>query len=163
MINSIKPNVWQLCFRDFGSCVYLIKLRRDLILIDTSSKDCEQELLRDLKKLNISPEEINKIILTHFHHDHIENISLFPNAIIYSRKNINELDIPEFKIIHTPGHTREDICILYDDILFSGDVIFNDGYIGRTDFPESSPKEMPKSLEKIKKLNYKILAPGHLI
>ncbi len=163
MINKIKPNVWQLYFKNFGSCVYVIKLKKDLILVDTSSKECKQELLDDLKKLAISPEKITKIILTHHHYDHIENIHLFKNAKIYSRQNINELKIPEFKIIQTPGHTQDDICILYDDILFSGDVIFNKGYIGRTDFPESNPYEMQKSLQKIKNLNYKILCPGHLI
>lgn len=163
MINQIKPNIWQFHFKNFGSCVYLIKREKDLILVDTSSKDCKQELLEDLKTLSISPEQITKIIITHQHYDHIENNHLFKNAKIYSKQNINELKIPEFKIIDAPGHTQEDICILYDDILFSGDVIFDNGYIGRTDLPESNPEEMQKSLEKIKNIKYKILAPGHLV
>ena len=163
MINSLRPNVWQLCFKNFGSCVYVIDINKEYILIDTSSKNCEQELLNDLKEISISPKDITKIILTHSHYDHIENLNLFPNAKVFSKSNIKEINIPEFKIIHAPGHTREDICILYDDILFSGDVMFNDGYIGRTDFPESLPNEMPKSLNKLKNLKYEILAPGHLV
>jgi glyoxylase-like metal-dependent hydrolase (beta-lactamase superfamily II) len=163
MINKIRNNVWQFHFQEFGSCVYLIKLNKKLILIDTSSKECEEELLKDLQRLTIKPEDINTIILTHNHYDHVENLSFFLNAKTYSLENINELKIPEFKIIKAPGHTKEDICILYENILFSGDVIFHNGYLGRTDFPESDPEEMEKSLEKLRKINFKTLCPGHIV
>ena len=161
MINKIKNNVWQLHFKEFGSCVYLIKLK-EFLLIDTSSKECKKELLSDLEKLKVKPKEIKIIILTHNHYDHIENNNLFPQAQIYSKENIKKIKIPELEFINTPGHSKEDICMLYENILFSGDVIFNKGYIGRTDFPESNPKEMQRSLEKLKKINFKILCPGHL-
>ncbi len=60
----------------------------------------------------------------------------------------------DFQIIQTPGHTPGSICLLYkkDKILFSGDTIFADGNIGRTDFTYSSGKKMRQSLEKLKKL-----------
>ena len=143
MIKKIKKNVWQFYFKEFSSCVYVLKLKK-LILIDTGSKNAQPELLTDLKKLNINPEDIEIIILTHKHYDHIGNLDLFPRAEVFTEKNITELKIPELKIIKTPGHTREDICILYRDILFSGDVIFdkNHVYVGRTDLPESSPEKM---------------------
>jgi hydroxyacylglutathione hydrolase len=164
MIKQIKDNVWQLYFKEFGSCVYLLKLPEP-VLIDTSSKEAEDELKRNLKELNILPEDIGSIILTHNHWDHIGNINLFHNAKIYSMTNLNELkkDFKDLKIIKTPGHTREDICILYNDILFSGDTIFNNGYIGRTDLPESNEKQMQESLKLLKKTKYKILCPGHII
>ena len=164
MIKQIKENIWQICFeKAFGSCVYLIKLKENLIIIDTGSKENKEELLENLNKLDIKPAQINILILTHEHYDHTENKNLFSKAKIYDGENINELAIEEFEIIKAPGHTQTDICILYDDVLFSGDVIFDKGYIGRTDFPESSPEEMQKSLEKLKKINYKILCPGHLV
>jgi len=166
MINQITKNIWQLHFKKFGSCVYLIKMPEP-ILIDTSSKENKNELLENLKQLNINPEKIKSIILTHNHWDHIENLNLFPNSRIYNLKNIKELvkKFPEFKIYKTPGHTAEDICILYKDILFSGDVIFdkNQTYIGRTDLPESVPEKMKDTLNFVKKLKYEILCPGHLI
>jgi glyoxylase-like metal-dependent hydrolase (beta-lactamase superfamily II) len=164
MINTIKPNVWQIYFEDFGSCVYLIK-SHEYILIDTSSKENEENLLDDLDTLNVGPEKIKAVILTHTHFDHIGNLHLFENARVYSAPKTSEITkhFPEFKIIETPGHTRDSICILYQDILFSGDTIFNDGYIGRTDLPESNHEKMIESLEKLKKINYKILCAGHLV
>mgnify|MGYP001596863856 CR=1 FL=1 len=159
MINKIKPNIWQFNFREFGSCVYLVKIKEHNILIDTGSIDNKDEFLEDLKKLNLKPKQIDIILLTHSHYDHNGNINLFKNAKLYT----NSAPIKEIKVINSPGHTNDSICFLYEDVLFSGDVIFHNGHIGRTDFPESSPQLMQKSLEKLKKINYKILCPGHLV
>lgn len=165
MIIQLKENIWQLHFEEFGSCVYIIKLNNKTIMIDTSSSQNKEELLFDFKSLSIRLEDINTIILTHTHWDHIGNTNLFPKAKLYTQVNINQLKIPEFKIISTPGHTPDSICILYKDILFSGDTIFdkNHNYVGRTDLPESNPEEMQESLEKLKEIKYEILAPGHLV
>ena len=163
MISKIKPNIWQFNFKEFGSCVYLLKIGHKNILIDTGSGDNKPELLEDLKKLNINPEQVNIILLTHNHWDHNGNMGIFELAKVYLPQNIQDKikEIPEIKIIKAPGHTEHDTCFLYEDVLFSGDVLFHNG-IGRTDFPESSHKDMIKSLEKLKKINYKILCPGHM-
>lgn len=74
------------------------------------------------------------------------------------------------QIITTPGHTVGSICLYYwkEGILFSGDTFFGGDLnnkanraVGRTDLPTSKPEEMEKSLEKLKMIKYKILAPGH--
>ena len=49
MINKLSDNVFQLYFKEFGSCVYLIRIGKDNILIDTSSKAARQELLDELE------------------------------------------------------------------------------------------------------------------
>jgi glyoxylase-like metal-dependent hydrolase (beta-lactamase superfamily II) len=171
MIQQIKDNLWQLSFKEFGSCVYVINLKDKKIIIDTSSLINRKELSQDLRELKINPSKIDIVILTHNHYDHMENIGLFPNTKIYGSKedfkeknitNINELNIKEFKIIKTPGHTKGGICILYKGILFSGDTIFGGGYVGRTDLPGGSYQELKKSIEKLKKAKYEILCPGHL-
>lgn len=136
-------------------------------MIDVGSTAAKQELLEDLQKLNIGFKNIDAIILTHDHYDHVENLEMFKDSKIYSFKNIEELkkDFPEFKVFHLPGHTQEDIVILWEDVLFSGDVIFdkNHNYIGRNDLPESNPEKQKKSLEKLKKIKYEVLCAGHLI
>jgi glyoxylase-like metal-dependent hydrolase (beta-lactamase superfamily II) len=162
MIKSIKRNVFQLHFENFGSCIYVLKLDK-LTIIDTSSKENQDEILADLKQLDIDPEDIDVILLTHTHWDHTGNFDLFKNADIYGAKDIDKIkkDIPELEIIESPGHTRDSICFLYKGILFSGDTIFYRG-IGRTDLPESDPAKMKQTLENLKKVKYKILCPGHI-
>lgn len=167
MINQIKPNVYQLHFHNFGSCVYLIKINNKNILIDSSSKDAKEELISDLKSLKINPKEINALIITHNHYDHIENLDLFTNAKIYLPEELSEnsiiKEIPEMKIIKTPGHTPESKCYLYEDILFSGDSIFDNGYVGRTDLPGGDINKLNESINKLSKIKYKFLCAGHLV
>lgn len=161
MINKIKQDVFQLNFKTFGSTVYLIKLQDQNILIDTSSKENERELIGDLIQLNLKPEKINIIILTHSHWDHTGNNDLFKNAKIITNENLNELP-KELEPIKTPGHTQDSFCIIYEDILFSGDTIFHEGGRGRTDLPGGNEQQILESIEKLKQINYKILCPGHI-
>jgi len=164
MITKIKPNIFQLSFREFGSTSYIIKLDGKNIIIDTSSEENKDELINSLQELDLTPEDITHLIQTHNHWDHIGNNNLFKNAKILDYQNKLDIQqaIPESQVIDAKGHTQTDICILYQDILFSGDVIFHQQGIGRTDFEESNPQEMQKSLEKLSKLKYKILCPGHI-
>jgi len=65
-------------------------------------------------------------------------------------------------VIETPGHTRGSIC-LYDKkrkTLFSGDTLFENGY-GRVDLPGGCMEDMIESLQKLQKLDIKIVYPGH--
>lgn len=66
------------------------------------------------------------------------------------------------EVIETPGHT--DCSITFYDkakkIAFTGDAVFADG-IGRTDFINSNPTDMRKSLEKLSKLKIDRYFPGH--
>jgi len=167
MLQKIKPNIWQFTFEKFGSQVYLIKLKEKNILIDTSSSANKTQLKNYLDDLDIIPEIV---ILTHNHWDHIENLDLFSNSKIYASKkdffgkeilDIRKLKIPEFQIIETPGHSKGSFCILYDDVLFSGDTIFHNHGIGRMDLEGGSETEMKNSLEKLKNINFKFLCPGH--
>lgn len=66
-----------------------------------------------------------------------------------------------FKVIHTPGHTVGSVCYLIDDILFSGDTLFN-ASIGRTDFPGGSFSQISSSIKKLYALpESTVLLSGH--
>lgn len=107
-----------------------------LTLIDTSSKDNRQKLLESLKLKNIDPNDVDSLILTHTHEDHISNMDLFPNAEIFA----HELEKPSFPftpvkegdevfpgilVMHTPGHTSGSISILVEEerCIIAGDAI----------------------------------------
>jgi len=84
-------------------------------------------------------------------------------SIIGKVKPASQLNNKNLEIIGTPGHTKGSICIYLRErkILFSGDTIFPDKQIGRTDFPTSMAEEMPKTLMKLVSYPFKILCPGH--
>jgi len=65
------------------------------------------------------------------------------------------------KVMHTPGHSRGSICLLGDKEVFTGDTLFS-GSVGRTDFAESSEKDMNFSLKKLAILpDAFVVYPGH--
>lgn len=68
----------------------------------------------------------------------------------------------KLEIIYTPGHSKGSICVLVDDLLFSGDTLFSQG-IGRSDLPGGDHYTLLNSIKsKLFKLdgNIKVL-PGH--
>ena len=81
--------------------------------------------------------------------------------IIVEDGDVLAFDDTEFKVVHTPGHTRGSVVYSLDDLMFSGDTLFQLS-CGRTDFPESDPAAMGPSLQKLAALegNYHVL-PGH--
>ncbi|MCH5278851.1 MAG: MBL fold metallo-hydrolase [Christensenellaceae bacterium] len=71
----------------------------------------------------------------------------------------------DFRVIHTPGHTRGCVCFVMEDekVIFSGDTLFRLS-VGRTDFPGSSTEQLYESiLYRLFTLqgDYRVL-PGHM-
>ena len=81
------------------------------------------------------------------------------NCIKYYAKNL-KIGNFDFKIYNTPGHSKDSVCILVGDKLFTGDTVFADS-IGRTDLVDSDESEMINSLKAIKEMKYNTAYPGH--
>lgn len=66
------------------------------------------------------------------------------------------------KALHTPGHTRDSLCLVMDDRIFTGDTLLIGG-TGRTDLPTGDPHALYESLfEKVLKLPPETLVyPAH--
>jgi len=123
--------------------------------------------------------DLKFIINTHGHSDHtagnIELSHIFGAKIVAYKTSKENYDVGvedgdilsvgkiPLKIVYTPGHTTDSICILVDNKkLLTGDTLFV-GECGRTDFPGGSSKSMYDSLfNKLSKLNDAVeVYPGH--
>lgn len=76
--------------------------------------------------------------------------------------DVIKLGSSSLEVIHTPGHTEGGISLYGEEILISGDTLFQLS-IGRTDFPGGSYQILEKSIkEKLFKLpDETIVIPGH--
>jgi glyoxylase-like metal-dependent hydrolase (beta-lactamase superfamily II) len=68
----------------------------------------------------------------------------------------------QVKAIHTPGHTRDSMCFVMDDRIFTGDTLLIGG-TGRTDLPTGDPDALYESLfGQILKLDPELIVfPAH--
>ena len=76
------------------------------------------------------------------------------------------LDLGEWRlsVLHTPGHSPGGIC-LYEPmarVLFSGDTVFPQGNIGRTDLFAGCDADLIRSIERLTALDVEVLYPGHM-
>lgn len=131
--------------------------------------------------------KIKYIVNTHGHDDHVKGDAFFQDKyrvpICIHSLDANFISILEsgtspaniriedgntiqfgnetLKVMHTPGHTPGSICLVGENLVFTGDTLFAGG-IGRTDFPEGSMADMTASLKKLTCLpDYLLVYPGH--
>jgi len=122
--------------------------------------------------------DVKYAVGTHHHSDHTATLwqlgRLFDAKIVAHRGSpvphdlevddgdtlrIGGLDV---KILHTPGHTEDSICLYDGKHLFTGDTLLIGG-CGRTDLEGGSPKQMFRSLHSVI-LNLPpetVVYPGH--
>ncbi|MCW4003893.1 MAG: MBL fold metallo-hydrolase [Candidatus Bathyarchaeota archaeon] len=123
--------------------------------------------------------QLKYVINTHGHSDHTagntELLSTFQAKLVAHKLSRLNPDLPvenndtvtigriSIRVIHTPGHTSDSICLLIDNqIVLTGDTLFV-GECGRTDLPTGNSKSMYDSLfNKLLKLDDSVkVYPGH--
>lgn len=164
---------------------YLLNKQQDCLIIDPGAE--AEKIISVINDKKLKPVAI---INTHGHYDHVlangaikkkYNIPIYyPKDDLYLidiQKSLysvidfpldhsyeRDISIPGFsiRVIPTPGHTEGSCCILIDDLLFSGDMLFAEGYLGRTDLWGGSAEKIKKSLARLLELpdNIKVY-PGH--
>ncbi len=149
-------------------------ITREAAVVDSSFN--AGEIIRILKAENL---KLEYVINTHGHSDHTagntELRSTFDAKIVAHKLSRFAADVKvddndiiligriPAKVIYTPGHTPDGICLLVDNKrLLTGDTLFV-GECGRTDMPGGNSKKMYHSLfDKILMLNDGVeVYPGH--
>lgn len=93
------------------------------IIVDTGNIGEEQEIAKALSREGLKPEDINYVVLTHWHADHVGCAGMFRNAVLIDseettrngRYDFYEGDYqltPNVKIVQTPGHQENDCSVL---------------------------------------------------
>jgi len=70
---------------------------------------------------------------------------IIPDRDLPLHGNIEIADL-NLELLHTPGHSRGSVSIKIDDVIFSGDTLFNFS-IGRTDLPGGDYEELINSIK----------------
>ncbi|WOV93361.1 MAG: MBL fold metallo-hydrolase [Candidatus Nitrosoabyssus spongiisocia] len=119
----------------------------------------------DLDKIHILLKEhdlsLRYIVNTHHHHDHtVGNGSLaqstgaqiiqhsaseMKNDIVVSDSDMIEFGNSALKVLHTPGHSKDSMCLVDKTSIFSGDTLFV-GSCGRVDLSGGDATELYHSL-----------------
>jgi glyoxylase-like metal-dependent hydrolase (beta-lactamase superfamily II) len=122
--------------------------------------------------------KVKFVVGTHSHFDHISTLKELARAfeakvVAHERSPVDHdvsvkggdvLMVGEkgIKVIYTPGHTEDSICLYDGENLFTGDTLFI-GNCGRTDLPGGSMEEMFRSLHDVilKLPSSTTIYPGH--
>ncbi|MBU0470766.1 MAG: MBL fold metallo-hydrolase [Nanoarchaeota archaeon] len=115
-------------------------------------------------------------VIMHSHFDHLVGYDYYKQnkiPLAASEKIKKEVDLKlkddeelamgssKLKVLATPGHIYDAICILVENKLFTSDTLFIDG-CGRCDLPGADVKKMQESLKRIKSLTDEtVIYPGH--
>ena len=127
---------------------------------------------------------LEKILLTHSHHDHVNAIDkilinhdvqihinkkeklfwgkIYDNFFTNDGDDLINLGKTQIRSMHTPGHTPGSACYLIGSNLIAGDTLFVFG-CGRCDLHGGRPEEMYNTLKNLKfHLNEEtLILPGH--
>ncbi|MEN8908169.1 MAG: MBL fold metallo-hydrolase [Clostridiales bacterium] len=160
------------------SCLtYLIgNDEKKAILIDPVI-DHFQDYMTLLKDRELS---LTHVIDTHAHADHISagaslkdafgceyimHESASPKCVTKRVKGGDEINLNgfDFKVLHTPGHTKDSISLVVEDKFLTGDFLFlEDAGAGRDDLPGGDPAEHWESLKLIENLDESLIVyPAH--
>ena len=128
----------------------------DAIIIDPSWDLVELELI--IKEHNLN---VKYIVNTHHHFDHTlgndemiqftkapviqHEFSELKNDLVVKDGDFIEFGNTKLKVLHTPGHSQDSICLMGDGKIFTGDTLFV-GNCGRIDLPGGSAKDLFHSL-----------------
>jgi len=167
-----------------GTNCYIISDGKGSIVIDPGS-EIDIPAIKDA-----ITGKLHAIILTHLHYDHSAASHLFESPVYIHKNELEDIKLQNilsqralqrdfikpknlqflkdemtfgnisFKVIHTPGHTKGGVCLLFEKFIITGDTLFAQTY-GRTDIG-GNDEDMLQSLLKLAQLHPNLIVyPGH--
>jgi glyoxylase-like metal-dependent hydrolase (beta-lactamase superfamily II) len=128
-------------------------------------------------------DDIESVYLTHAHADHAGALSeygvpVYVHTAEEESENLDdimgelhtvkegdkvEMNGAGFEVLHTPGHSPGSVCYWCPDerVVFSGDLLFENGAPGRVDIPGGDADALRGSLEHLGSLDAERAYPGH--
>lgn len=186
IIDGLYGFLWQSASENNCNSFFIDGTKR--ILIDPGHRHLFQHVRRGLERIGVTPEQIDAVLVTHGHPDHLETAGSFGPSTRWAMSRIDyefvmkylgaHTEIPRpafflqegdltigdkaFQVIHTPGHSPGSVCLYWPQskVLFTGDVVFSQS-IGRTDLPGGSGRQLKESIARLAELDVDVLCPGH--
>ena len=102
------------------------------------------------------------IVLTHSHLDHSEGASELAARLssVEVVRPEREGPVGPFEVFATPGHSPDSVCLLWRDVLFTGDTVLGSGSVFIAP-GEGSLSEYLASLGRLLELELTAICPGH--
>ena len=108
--------------RDKYVNMYLVRDGNDFIAIDAGIKPAS--IKAEMKKLDIDPDRIKAVFLTHTDSDHAGGVSLFKNAVVYLHEDEEQMITGETGRVMWIGNkiNVQDYRLLDDKVIRTGDL-----------------------------------------
>lgn len=106
--------------------VGLVRDGSHIVVIDPGMVPDRATILTAMNQLDVRPEQVTEVVISHHHPDHTVNVALFPPVPLHDFWAIYERDqwtdrpaegyslSGNIRLLETPGHTRQDITTLVD-------------------------------------------------
>jgi hydroxyacylglutathione hydrolase len=186
ILDGLYGFIWQSASENNCNSFFIDGAKK--ILIDPGHRHLFQHVKSGLAQIETTPGQIDVVLVTHGHPDHLEMVGSFGPSTRWAMSRIDyefvmkyigsPVEFPKpaffiqegdltlgdktFQAILTPGHSPGSICLYWPEkkVLFTGDVVFSQS-IGRTDLPGGSGKQLKESISRLAELDVEVLCPGH--
>jgi glyoxylase-like metal-dependent hydrolase (beta-lactamase superfamily II) len=144
-----------------GTNTYVVEAEQGTVVIDPGPR------IEDHLGAVAAHGPVRAAILTHRHDDHAGGVDRFvalTGADVLDRASLAEdgaeIGLAGLRVFHTPGHTADSICLVRDDVLFTGDTILGRGTTVVA-YPDGNLTDYLRSLPRLRDLGDLTVLPGH--
>jgi glyoxylase-like metal-dependent hydrolase (beta-lactamase superfamily II) len=162
---------------DYSRECWLVNCTESTVLIDTGMRESAvDKIYEELRCINKTWAEIDAILITHKHGDHIGNLGKI-QEVAEARVLAHQGDVPDIEgstgvelegledgeimdycggieVIHVPGHSEGNTCYYLPSmkVMIAGDTVFRDEEGNLSPPPERYNLDTPQAAQGIKKL-----------